>query len=43
MPTLTTLRQAILASLYGSATLAAFSPAAMAQSNDPVADRKSVV
>nr|WP_314631356.1 TonB-dependent receptor [uncultured Janthinobacterium sp.] len=37
MPTLTTLRQAILASLYGSAALAAFSPAAMAQSNDPVA------
>jgi len=37
VPTLTTLRQAILASLYGSAALAAFSPAAMAQSNDPAA------
>ncbi|WP_425253741.1 TonB-dependent receptor plug domain-containing protein [Janthinobacterium sp. NFX145] len=37
MPTLTTLRKAVLISLYGSAALAAFSPAAMAQSNDPAA------
>ncbi|PIG29344.1 iron complex outermembrane receptor protein [Janthinobacterium sp. 35] len=34
MPTLTTLRKAILISLYGSAALAAFSPAAMAQSTE---------
>ncbi|WFR78600.1 TonB-dependent receptor [Janthinobacterium rivuli] len=37
MPTLTTLRKAVLISLYGSAAMAAFSPAAMAQSNDPAA------
>jgi len=37
VPTLTTLRKAVLISLYGSAALAAFSPAAMAQSNDPAA------
>ncbi|WP_426071711.1 TonB-dependent receptor plug domain-containing protein [Janthinobacterium sp. DSP2-3-3] len=34
MPTLTTLRKAILISLYGSAALAAFSPAAMAQTTE---------
>ena len=34
MPTLTTLRKAVLISLYGSAALAAFSPAAMAQSTE---------
>lgn len=39
MPTITLLRKAVLFSLYGSAALAVFSPAAMAQSSDaPTAD-----
>ncbi|MGK5078292.1 TonB-dependent receptor plug domain-containing protein [Janthinobacterium sp. HLX7-2] len=42
MPTLTTLRKAVLISLYGSAALAAFSPTAMAQSNDPAASEGPV-
>ncbi|MEG1116737.1 MAG: TonB-dependent receptor plug domain-containing protein, partial [Janthinobacterium sp.] len=37
MPTLTTLRKAILISLYGSAALAAFSPAAQAQNTEAAA------
>src|SRR5450830_1585414 len=37
VPPITTLRKAILISLYGSAALAAFSPAAMAQSTEAAA------